>query len=160
MKSCKRLESLMKRREFFTFAAGAIAVTKAPVEALAAPPLVQPLTPPKGKPVLVAFVMGPHSTVIDYAGPWEAFMDVMISGTGTGFGFEAAMVSDSLQPLTGSGLTVVPNYTYETFPAQPNVIVIGAQRDYTPGKIAWIKDASKNADVVMSVCLGAFLLAR
>lgn len=37
---------------------------------------------------------------------------------------------------------------------------MGAQGEHTPAKIAWIKKASQRADVVMSVCTGAFLLAQ
>ena len=122
-------------------------------------PASVPLAAPKDG-VLVAFVVGRDSTIIDFAGPWEAFGDAMVQGTPSGFGFRMLSVSDSVQPLNFAGLTVTPNYTYSTFPSQPNVIVIGAQPDHTPAKIAWIKEASQNADVVMSVCLGAFLLAK
>ena len=57
-------------------------------------------------------------------------------------------------------MIITPRYTYDTLPIQPNVVVIGAQGQHTSQKIAWIKKASEQADVVMSVCTGAFLLAK
>lgn len=121
---------------------------------------VAPLPREKGKPVRAAFVLGPKFTVIDFAGPWEAFADVMVDDTPSGFGFEMAMLSDSTAPITEAGFTVLPQYTYASYPGRPNVIVIGAQGDYTPAKIAWIQSAAQHADLVMSVCRGAFLLAQ
>lgn len=149
---------MMKRRDLLA-AAGATLIGSAMAEGTFASASAAKLTPPKG-PVLVAFVMGPNATIIDFAGPWEAFGDVMLPGNEMRFGFQMRTVSDSKEPLNESGLIVTPNYTYDTFPEQPNVIVIGAQRGHTPSKLAWIKEASKRADVVMSVCLGAFLLAE
>jgi transcriptional regulator GlxA family with amidase domain len=57
-------------------------------------------------------------------------------------------------------MIITPRYTYDTLPGRPNVILMGAQGEHTPQKIAWIKEASKAADVVVSVCTGAFLLAK
>lgn len=147
----------MKRRELLGLAAGTVLAASAS----ARPGLASPgtLTAPKDG-ALVAFVLGPNATIIDFAGPWEAFGDVMVPGTPSGFGFRMAAVSDSTSALHLSGMTVTPNYTYRDFPSQPNVIVIGAQHDHTPEKIAWIAEAARSADVVMSVCLGAFLLAK
>ena len=152
----------MKRRELLTATAASIASAAIPARIGAEPGAHGgfPLTPSR-TPLLVAFVMGPHATIIDFAGPWEAFGDVMLSSQhDMKFGFEMAMVSDSKQPLNLSGMIVTPKYTYRDFPSQPNVIVVGAQHDHSPAKIAWIKDAARGADVVMSVCLGAFLLAK
>jgi transcriptional regulator GlxA family with amidase domain len=37
---------------------------------------------------------------------------------------------------------------------------MGAQGEHTDAKIAWIRSAAPKADIVMSVCTGAFLLAK
>jgi transcriptional regulator GlxA family with amidase domain/YHS domain-containing protein len=56
-------------------------------------------------------------------------------------------------------LQIVPNYTFETAPA-PKVIVIPAQHGATEAMLRWIRNATKTTDVTMSVCTGAFVLAK
>ena len=118
-----------------------------------------------GNNIPVAFVMGPHATMIDFAGPWEVFQD---AGDGNGRGFYLYTVSDSTDELmtTGnmvgdkmSGLRFRADYNFATAP-QPKIIMMGAQGDHTPAKIDWIGKAAANADYVLSVCTGAFLLAK
>lgn len=151
----------MKRRDLLAAAATGVVASALPLKASAYPASQERLTPPKGQ-VLVAFVVGPDSVVIDFAGPWEAFNDVMLSDSGDqmAFAFKTVMVSDRTDPLDFGGMIVTPRYTYATFPSQPNVIVMGAQGEHSADKIAWIKHAAKGADVVMSVCTGAFLFAK
>lgn len=145
-------------------AGGAAALTLA-AGAAARAKTVEPLSWDRKRPITVAFVVGAGATVIDFAGPWEVFQDAMLR-TGPGpddtiSPFQTVMVSDSTAPLeASSGMIITPRYTYGSVPAGPNVIVMGAQGQHTPKKIAWIKEASKTADVVMSVCTGAFLLAK
>jgi transcriptional regulator GlxA family with amidase domain len=59
--------------------------------------------------------------------------------------------------MTG-GLQVVPHHDVASAP-EPNVIVVPAHQS-TPESLAWLKRASAAADVTMSVCTGAFQLAR
>jgi transcriptional regulator GlxA family with amidase domain len=56
-------------------------------------------------------------------------------------------------------MMVVPDYTFETAPA-PKVIVIPAQGGRSELTLEWIRASARGADVTMSVCTGAFLLAR
>jgi len=151
----------MKRRDLLAAAATGVVASALPLKGAAYPASTQRLTRPKGQ-VLVAFVVGPDSVVIDFAGPWEAFSDVMSTDAGGQMtsAFKTVMVSDHTDPLDFGGMIVTPRYAYANFPSQPNVIVMGAQREHSPDKIAWIKHAAKGADVVMSVCTGAFLLAK
>ena len=117
------------------------------------------LTPPKTGAIPVAFVISPHWTVIDAMGPWEVFQDVAIEGRGFNT-FELFTVAESLEPVTGTaGIKVVPNYTFQNAPP-PKVIVIGAQAGRSQAMFDWLKKASETADVVMSVCTGAFILAQ
>jgi transcriptional regulator GlxA family with amidase domain len=146
----------MNRRDILASVAGTAIAAAVPQRAFAS---AGALTAPKDG-VLVAFVLGRDATVIDFAGPWEAFGDAMVSSTSTGFGFRMLAVSDTTRPLDLSGMIVAPNYSYADLPYQPNVIVIGAQPDHTPATIAWIRKAAVKADIVMSVCQGAFLLAK
>lgn len=69
----------------------------------------------------------------------------------------AFMLADSLLEMTG-GLKVKPHYSISSAP-QPNVIVVPAQRA-TDASRAWLREASAGTDVTMSVCTGAFQLAR
>ena len=113
-----------------------------------------PLNAPRLGSVRVAFAISSHANVIDLAGPWETFQDAAVRQGG----FELYTVGESLEPVqcTG-GLTIVPNYTFENAP-QPNVISVGAQMGNT-ALLEWLRSASSQSDVTMSVCTGAFKLA-
>jgi transcriptional regulator GlxA family with amidase domain len=57
-----------------------------------------------------------------------------------------------------SGMQIIPDYTFENAPA-PKVIVIPAQNGSNPAMLDWIRRSAPTADVTMSVCTGAFVLA-
>ena len=66
------------------------------------------------------------------------------------------------EPVTVSGgMKVLPDYTFKTAPA-PKLIVIPAMDTHqAPAEMYdWIRTASKGTDVTMSVCNGAFILAK
>lgn len=116
------------------------------------------LTPPKTGAIPVAFLISPRFTVIDALGPWEVFQDVAVAGRDDAF--ELFTIAESIEPVTGSaGIKVIPNYTFADAPP-PKVVVIGAQSGRSPAMFEWLKRASVTADVIMSVCTGAFLLAQ
>jgi transcriptional regulator GlxA family with amidase domain/YHS domain-containing protein len=74
--------------------------------------------------------------------------------------FQLYTVSEKLDPITASaGMKIVPDYTFQTAPA-PKVLVIPAQRGRSEAMLQWIRKSAEKADVVMSVCTGAFLLAE
>jgi transcriptional regulator GlxA family with amidase domain/YHS domain-containing protein len=117
-----------------------------------------PLQAPANGSIPVAFVLARDAVVIDFAGPWEVFQDVRIVGRDQP-AFSLYTVAETKDPLIASGgMTILPNYTFETAPA-PKVIVIPAQQDATKPLLDWIRAASKTTDVTMSVCTGAFVLA-
>src|SRR5262249_55265523 len=96
-------------------------------------------------------------------GPWEVFQGVMVPSRGTSMDdqmpFRLYTVAADTKPLRASGgLQIVPDYAFANAPA-PKVIVIPAQKG-GPEAESWIRTASKSTDVTMSVCTGAFLLAR
>ena len=118
---------------------------------------VRPLAVPDDGVIRAAFLVGPHVNVIDTAGPWEVFQDVG-AGTGGSSPFELYTVADSTQPVDGTaGLTIVPDYAHGDAP-DPQVIVVPAHHA-SPGTLSWLRRAAAKADVVMSVCTGAFILA-
>lgn len=119
-----------------------------------------PLTPPAKGSIPVAFPISDGAEVIDFGGPWEVFAGVVKPGTINESAFHVYTVAESLKPITATGgMKIVPDYTFETAPA-PKVIVIPAQGGATKAMIDWIRMSSKNTDVTMSVCTGAFVLAR
>jgi transcriptional regulator GlxA family with amidase domain/YHS domain-containing protein len=97
--------------------------------------------------------------MIDFAGPWEVFQDVMVPGR-MDHPFRLYTVSESTSPIrTSGGMKIVPDYTFENAPA-PKVIVIPAQSQPNEATLEWIRKSTKTTDVTMSVCTGAFLLAK
>jgi len=56
-------------------------------------------------------------------------------------------------------MKIVPDYSLATAPP-PKVIVIPAQQGRGEATLEWVRKSAKTADVVMSVCTGAFLLAK
>ncbi len=93
--------------------------------------------------------------MIDFAGPWEVFQDAQ--GDAPGQEFRLFTVGTSRDPIrTSGGMSVVPDYTFADAPAA-KVVVIGAQRG-APELNDWLRRVRRDADVVMSVCTGAFHL--
>jgi transcriptional regulator GlxA family with amidase domain len=153
----------MRRRDFLVGAAALAAAWTASGRALGDPKTegsskgAGPLTPPPNGRIPVAVALTDGATVIDFAGPWEVFQDVSTSDRDQPF--RLYTVGDGTRPIAGSaGLQLVPDYTWENAPP-PKVIVVGAQRG-GPGLQAWLRKASPQADLTMSVCTGAFQLAR
>jgi transcriptional regulator GlxA family with amidase domain len=121
------------------------------------------LVPPtKGKiPVAVAISQG--VTVIDFAGPWEVFQDVHIEERGKEMDeqmpFQLFTVAEKAEPIIGSGgLRLLPDYTFSNAP-QPKVIVVPAQKG-SDALHEWLRNVSPATDVTMSVCTGAYQLAK
>jgi transcriptional regulator GlxA family with amidase domain len=117
------------------------------------------LKPPARGSIPVAFLLSEGAVVIDFTGPWEVFQDAYVPGR-TDALFQLYTVAESTKPLHASnGLTIIPDYSLENAPP-PKVIVIPAQSGRSEAMLNWVRKASKNADVTMSVCTGAFLLAK
>jgi transcriptional regulator GlxA family with amidase domain len=96
--------------------------------------------------------------IIDFCGPWEVFQDVQVHGRMGAF--QLYTVAETTEPIRASGgMQIVPDYTLASAPA-PRVLVIPAQSGHGAATLEWIRKSAQSADVVMSVCTGAFLLAR
>src|SRR5262245_40067051 len=163
----------MNRRDFIghtaTLGVIAAAVTTLPASvtsvgnAFAVFPDAGRLTPPAKGKIPVAFAISYGVTVIDFAGPWEVFQDVMVRERGKDMDeqmpFQLFTVSEKTEPLIGSaGLKLVPDYTFESAP-QPKVVVVPAQRG-SKALHEWLRKMSQSTDVIMSVCTGAFQLGK
>jgi putative intracellular protease/amidase/YHS domain-containing protein len=118
-----------------------------------------PLKPPVQGSISVAFLFSEGAVMIDFSGPWEVFQDVMIPGRAD-HPFRLYTVAETTNPIRASGgMKIVPDYTLENAPA-PKVIVIPAQSEPSEAVLEWIRKSTKNTDVTMSVCTGAFVLAK
>jgi putative intracellular protease/amidase/YHS domain-containing protein len=119
-----------------------------------------PLNAPAAGNLPVAFVLSKDAEVLDFAGPLEVF-----AGAVTKDGkplFAPYIVAEKKDPVTvGGGMKVVPDYDFNSAP-QPKLIVIPAMSFSANDTemFDWIRAASKATDVTMSVCNGAFVLAR
>lgn len=113
---------------------------------------------PTGKRKVAIFI---HDGVelLDFSGPGEVF-----ASADHGQAFEVYTVAASPDPvLSQRFVTVKPQYTFANCPP-PDIIILPGGRTEVPlgnaAVIQWIKDSSQKAEVVMSVCTGAFLLAK
>jgi YHS domain-containing protein/putative intracellular protease/amidase len=147
----------MTRRTLFLGAA-ALSAIRPSLAADSAPGDRRLKAPTKGR-VPVAFPISDGVEVIDFSGPWEVFQQAMLpDDPDNARGFELYTVAESTQPVTGSGLKIMPQYTFENAPA-PKVIVI-AEQSGNDAMQNWILKSHSSTDLTMSVCTGAFLLAK
>jgi len=149
----------LNRRWFSLAALAAVfaATTRRGVTARAPAATPKSASPPD-KPLPVAVLLDQGATVIDFAGPWETFQDAEVANVP---GFRLFTVAPNREPVRATaGLQILPDYTFDNAP-DPRVIVLGAQGgNDNPAKLAWLRKAAEKAEIVLSVCTGAFLLAR
>src|SRR5262249_18508039 len=110
--------------------------------------------------IRVAFVLTENATMIDFAGPWEVFQDVMTDDSPDHMvmPFSLFTVGESKKPIQISGgMTVVPQYTFADAP-DADIVVVGAQRGGA-GLKEFLQARRKTSTVLMSVCTGAFKFA-
>jgi transcriptional regulator GlxA family with amidase domain len=154
---------MTQRREFLAGAA-ALGGTLATRGWAASGGAVGPLKAPARGNLNVAFAVSNGATVIDFLGPWEVFQDVMIAERGPDhmedqMPFRLYTVADAPAPVRVSGgLQIVPDFTVENAPP-PRVVVVPAMRASAP-MLEWLRKTSQTADIVMSVCTGAFTLGK
>lgn len=133
----------------------------APASFVAALPVPETHAPaPSSSSASVAFVLGSDAEVLDFTGPMEVFAAAYTKEWKPLFA--PYTVAASREPLRiGGGLTVVADHTFQSAPP-PKVVVIPAMSEQavTPEMLAWIRKAAQTADVTLSVCNGAFVLAR
>src|SRR5438067_3352829 len=117
------------------------------------------LKPPDKGQIPVAFLISDGAGVIDFCGPWEVFQDVMIPGSEQ-MPFRLYTVAEAKKPIqTSGGMQIIQDYTIQNA-TPPKVIVIPAQSAPSSAVFDWIRKSSKTTDVTMSVCTGAFVLAK
>lgn len=103
----------------------------------------------------VAILLFDHAEIIDFAGPWEVF---------GGAGYKVFTVAEKTEPVNCVyGQRVLADHTFENSPRADVLLVPGGGvRDAVnnPKLIKWVQDNAQKSDHVMSVCTGAFILAK
>jgi putative intracellular protease/amidase len=93
--------------------------------------------------------------IIDFTGPYEVFGQA---------GINAFTVGETAAPITTSmGMKVTPSFTFENAPAAEILLVPGGNVDphlENAKIIQWIQKRADVAQYVLSVCNGAFYLAK
>ncbi|MDT4953647.1 MAG: hypothetical protein QOJ02_1785 [Acidobacteriota bacterium] len=115
----------------------------------------------KSAPRNLAILIFDGVQIIDYTGPFETFGHVY---SDDGPAFNIYTVSEKTNPITTAmGMSVNPKYSFENAPV-PDVLLIpgGDVRGQTanPNVLKWVQDKAKDAEIVLSVCNGAFILAK
>lgn len=106
-------------------------------------------------PKKVAILIFDGVQIIDYTGPYELFGQA---------GLQVFTVAITAAPITTNmGMKVTPHYALDEAPAAevlliPGGGVIATQQD--PRVLKWIQERSKLAEYVISVCNGAYILAK
>lgn len=120
----------------------------------------------------VAIVIFDEVEVLDFTGPYEIFT---ASGgrNGSEVKFNVYTVAEKSPITARKNLIVVPNYLYDDCP-KPDILVIPGGGSYSPDGtplgsrremnnpklLEWIKLHSQTAELILSVCTGALILAK
>jgi len=104
----------------------------------------------------VAILLFPGVQIIDYTAPWEVFGQA---------GFEVFTVAKEVKPITTAmGMSVTPRYSFADSPV-PTILMVpggGGVRGVTADAVSieWVGKTAGKATHVLSVCNGAFILAK
>jgi putative intracellular protease/amidase/YHS domain-containing protein len=127
---------------------------------------IKPIPLPADGKIPVAFPISAGAVLIDLAGPWEVFLNAAMIGPGGSMdmsgdhGFQPFTVAETRDPVeTYGGMKITPTHTFDDAPS-PRLIVIPAQGGDSEAMLRWIRQAAKGADLTMSICTGAFTLAK
>ena len=111
----------------------------------------------------VCIVIFDELEVLDFCGPFEVF--AVTGGRQARRPFEVCTVAESLRPVTArGGLSINPSHSFATS-VRPDVLVVpggmGTRREMNnPTMLNWLKERAADAELVLSVCSGALLLAK
>ncbi|HBB95026.1 MAG TPA: AraC family transcriptional regulator [Blastocatellia bacterium] len=111
----------------------------------------------------VCIVIFDEVEVLDFCGPFEVFS--VTGGREQLTPFEVCTASEDGQRITArGGLSVNPAYSFENCP-RPDVLLVpggmGTRREMNnPGMLDWLRRNAKGAELILSVCTGALVLAQ
>jgi putative intracellular protease/amidase len=100
--------------------------------------------------------------IIDYTGPYETFGHAYSAAQPVVFNIYT--VAEKPEAITTAmGMSVNPKYTLDNSPKPDILVVPGGDVDSAMNNakvMKWLQDSAKDAEIVMSVCNGAFILAK
>jgi transcriptional regulator GlxA family with amidase domain len=109
----------------------------------------------------VAIVLYEGVELLDFAGPGEVFAAANVGGRPA---FRVYTVATTKAPLVSQGFVkIVPDFTIEDAPHPDLIVVPGGSSGVLTNDarfMAWARKAFEGAEVSMSVCTGAFVLAK
>jgi putative intracellular protease/amidase len=116
---------------------------------------------PRAGPRNLAILIFDGVQIIDYTGPYETFGHVHDKG---GPAFNIYTVSEKTAPVTTAmGMSVNPKYGFDNAPRSDVLLIPGGDVEgqlNNPTTIKWVQEKARDAEVVLSVCNGAFILAK
>jgi transcriptional regulator GlxA family with amidase domain len=111
----------------------------------------------------VAILIFDEVEVLDFCGPFEVFS---VTGRRDNSNpFNVYTVAEKGQPISARNhLSVNPSYTIQDCP-QPDILLVpgglGTRKEiHNSILINWIRSSSQKAELILSVCTGALLLAK
>ena len=119
----------------------------------------------------VAILVFDHVEVLDFCGPFEVFS---VTGQQSGDGdFNTFTVAEKPAIEARNGLSINPNFTLADCP-RPQIVVVpggggfdesgspfGSRREmHNSAVLNWLREVSGQAEIVLSVCTGALILAK
>ena len=102
--------------------------------------------------------------VLDFAGPFEVFS--LAENNSSDKYFNVITIAEYKSPISArNGLTVIPDYSFDNHPTIDILVIpggYGAEKVEinNPVVIDWIISQAKRAELTLSVCTGALLLAK
>ena len=111
----------------------------------------------------VAILIFDDVEVLDFAGPFEIFALADELRNHESF-HTFTVATDPGSVRAHNGLKVVPDFTLENCPPPHVLVVPGGQGSRAllkkPALLEWIRTKARTAELVMSVCTGALVLAK
>jgi putative intracellular protease/amidase len=124
-------------------------------------PATTPNTAARKSPRNLAIFIFDGVQIIDYTGPYEVLGHAWEDEHQL---FNIYTVAEKAAPIiTNMGMTVTPKYTFANMPQADVLVLPGGDTHVAvedPAVIKWVQDTTTSAEYVMSVCNGAFYLAK
>jgi transcriptional regulator GlxA family with amidase domain len=112
----------------------------------------------------VAILIFDEVEILDFCGPYEVF-GVTGEGGDQTKPFQVSTVAEENRPIMARNqLSVNPHYSFLNCP-QPDIVLIpggwgSRQQMHNSVLIDWVKTISEKAELILSVCTGALILAQ
>jgi transcriptional regulator GlxA family with amidase domain len=115
----------------------------------------------EAKPKNVAIVLYQGAEILDFAGPAEVFAS---ASHFAGEAFDVYTVARTVEPIVAQGfIKITPQYSIDSAPRPDFVIIPGGGSEALssdPAMQKWLVASAKASEITLTVCTGAFPLAR